>query len=124
MQILLLGITLTLTAVLIIHLIFTAQYHWPLAPVNYVLQMSAVTTLLISCIATMHVVLSSTIAQSLKWPYMLDYIAVDIPPLEDNGDWEMGELAAWLLMNATTSGLIQVSCCFHDALRLLKAAPR
>lgn len=108
-QILLLGITLTLTAVLIIHLIFTAQYHWPLAPVNYVLQMSAVTTLLISCIATMHVVLSSTIAQSLKWPYMLDYIAVDIPPLEDNGDWEMGELAAWLLMNATTSGLIQVS---------------
>ncbi|KAH9855918.1 hypothetical protein C2E23DRAFT_750934 [Lenzites betulinus] len=108
-QILLLGITLTLTTVLIIHLIFTAQYHWPLAPVNYVLQMSAVTTLLISCIATMHVVLSSTIAQSLKWPYMLDYIAVDIPPLEDNGDWEMGELAAWLLMNATTSGLIQIT---------------
>ncbi|KAI0827998.1 hypothetical protein BC628DRAFT_130801 [Trametes gibbosa] len=71
--------------------------------------MSAVTTLLISCIATMHVVLSSTIAQSLKWPYMLDYIAVDIPPLEDNGDWEMGELAAWLLMNATTSGLIQIT---------------
>ncbi|KAI0359556.1 hypothetical protein OH77DRAFT_1420077 [Trametes cingulata] len=108
-QILLLGITLTLTAVLIIHLIFTAQYHWPLAPVNYVLQMSAVTTLLVSCIATMHVVLSSTIEQSLRWPYMLDYIAVDIPPLEDNADWEMGELAAWLLMNATVSGLIQIT---------------
>ncbi|KAI0326353.1 hypothetical protein GY45DRAFT_1348418 [Cubamyces sp. BRFM 1775] len=108
-QILLLGITLTLTAVLLIHLAFTAQYHWPLAPVNYVLQMSAVTTLLISCIATMHVVLSSTIEQSLKWPYMLDYIAVDIPPLQDNTDWEMGELAAWLLMNATTSGLIQIT---------------
>ncbi|KAI0645160.1 hypothetical protein C8Q79DRAFT_755930 [Trametes meyenii] len=88
---------------------FTAQYHWPLAPVNYVLQMSAVGTLLISCIATMHVVLSSTIDQSLRWPYMLDYIAVDIPPLEDNTDWEMGELAAWLLMNATTSGLIQIT---------------
>lgn len=56
----------------------------------------------------MHVVLSSTIEQSLKWPYMLDYIAVDIPPLQDNTDWEVGELAAWLLMNATTSGLIQV----------------
>ncbi|KAI0774811.1 hypothetical protein BD413DRAFT_454794, partial [Trametes elegans] len=108
-QILLLGITLTLTCVLIIHLIFTAQYHWPLAPVNYVLQMSAVTTLLISCIASMHVILSSTIEQSLQWPYMLDYIAVDIPPLTDNTDWEMGELAAWLLMNATTSGLIQIT---------------
>ncbi|KAI0669606.1 hypothetical protein C8Q78DRAFT_188574 [Trametes maxima] len=71
--------------------------------------MSAVGTLLISCIATMHVVLSSTIDQSLRWPYMLDYIAVDIPPLQDNTDWEMGELAAWLLMNATTSGLIQIT---------------
>ncbi|KAI8978295.1 hypothetical protein BD414DRAFT_495135 [Trametes punicea] len=108
-QILLLGITLTLTAVLMIHLIFTGQYHWPLAPVNYVLQMSAVSTLLIASMATMHVVLSSTIDQSLRWPYMLDYIAVDIPPLQDNTQWRMGELAAWLLMNATTSGLIQIT---------------
>ncbi|KAI0741047.1 hypothetical protein C8Q76DRAFT_709917 [Earliella scabrosa] len=108
-QILLMGITVTLTTMLIIHLIFTAQYHWPLAPVNYVLQISAVTTLLISCIATLHVVLSSTVDQSMRWPYMLDYIAVDIPPLEDNTGWEMGELAAWLLMNATTSGLIQIT---------------
>ena len=110
-SILLLGITLTLTAVLIIHLIFTAQYHWPLAPVNCILQMSAVTTLLVSCIATLHVVLSSTVNQSMVWPYMLDYVAVDIPPLDDKDsttDWAMGELAAWLLMNATTSGLIQV----------------
>ncbi|KAL7277736.1 hypothetical protein ACG7TL_008674 [Trametes sanguinea] len=108
-QILLLGITLTLTAVLMIHLVFTAQYHWPLAPVNFVLQMSAVTTLLIACIATMHVVLSNTIDQSLRWPYMLDYIAIDIPPLQDNTDWEMGELVAWLFMNAATSGLIQIT---------------
>nr|VWO95510.1 Putative heme-binding peroxidase (EC [Ganoderma boninense] len=111
-QILLLGITLTLTAVLIIHLIFTAQYHWPLAPVNCILQMSAVITLLVSCIATLHVVLSSTVTQSMRWPYMLDYIAVDIPPFDDTdstSDWAMGELAAWLLMNATTSGLIQIT---------------
>ncbi|TFK84251.1 hypothetical protein K466DRAFT_577392 [Polyporus arcularius HHB13444] len=108
-QLLLLGIVLTLTTVLIIHLIFTGQYHWPLAPVNYVLQVSAATTLLISCVATLHVVLSSTVDQSMKWPYMLDYIAVDIPPLLDNTGWEMGELAAWLLMNATTSGLIQIT---------------
>ncbi|KAI0753156.1 hypothetical protein C8Q80DRAFT_496691 [Daedaleopsis nitida] len=71
--------------------------------------MSAVTTLLISCIATLHVVLSSTVDQSMRWPYMLDYIAVDIPPLDDNSGWEIGELAAWLLMNATTSGLIQIT---------------
>lgn len=103
---------MTLVVVLIIHLIFTAQYHWPLAPVNYVLQMSAVTTLLISCIATLHVVMSSTIGQSMVWPYMLDYIAVDIPPPSSDSSpsstWQTGELLAWLLMNATTSGLIQV----------------
>ncbi len=116
MQLLLLGIVLTLTTVLIIHLIFTGQYHWPLAPVNYVLQVSAATTLLISCVATLHVVLSSTVDQSMKWPYMLDYIAVDIPPLLDNTGWEMGELAAWLLMNATTSGLIQV--CMSPSQRM------
>lgn len=41
---------------------------------------------------------------------MLTYLAVDIPPLYDtDGDgWSTAELAAWLIMNATTSGLIQV----------------
>ncbi|OBZ69865.1 hypothetical protein A0H81_10275 [Grifola frondosa] len=108
-QILMVGITMTLTSVLIIHLIFTAQYHWPLAQVNYVLQMSAVTTLLISHIATVHVILSTATVQSRTWPYMLNYVAVDIPPMEDNTGWTTAELAAWLLMNATTSGLIQIT---------------
>ena len=39
-QILMIGIVLTLTSVLLIHLVFTGQYHWPLAPVNYALQLS------------------------------------------------------------------------------------
>lgn len=90
---------------------FTAQYHWPLAPVNYVLQLSGVTTLLISLIATIHVVLSQTLAQSELWPYMLNYIAVNVPPPLDGEDadmWSMAERATWLVMNASTSGLIQV----------------
>ncbi|THH28910.1 hypothetical protein EUX98_g5292 [Antrodiella citrinella] len=40
-QILMTGIVLTLTSVLVIHLLATAQYHWPLAPANFVLQVSA-----------------------------------------------------------------------------------
>jgi hypothetical protein len=112
-QILLTGIVLTLVAVLFIHLIFTVQYHWPLAPVNYILQISGVTTLLISLIATLHVVLAATIDESRQWPYMLSYIAVDIPPLATDGEkdtsgWTWVEQATWLAMNATTSGLIQV----------------
>lgn len=107
-QLVVTGIVLTLTSVLLIHLIFTAQYHWPLAPVNYALQISAVVTLLISLIATLRVILQTATDESRQWPYMLNYIAVDIPPLQDKAGWSTGELAAWLLMNATTSALIQV----------------
>jgi len=108
---LLTGVVLTLTAVLFIHLLFTAQYHWPLAPVNYVLQLSGVTILLISLIATINVVLSATLSESVKWPYMLSYIAVNVPPLNldpDEDGWSFSEKATWLLMTASTSGLIQV----------------
>ena len=59
--------------------------------------------------------LAATIEESLQWPYMLSYIAVNVPPLED-GDyaytgWSSAERATWLIMNATTSALIQV--CPH-----------
>ena len=111
-QIMLTGVILTLVAVLFIHLLFTAKYHWSLAPVNYVLQLSGVTTLLISLIATIHVVLSSSFAESEKWPYMLSYIAVNIPPLELDANtegWTTAERATWLVMTASTSVLIQVN---------------
>lgn len=105
------GVVLTLVAVLFIHLLFTVKYHWSLAPVNYVLQLSGVTTLLISLIATIHVVLSSSFAESEKWPYMLSYIAVNVPPLyiDTNMEgWTNVERATWLVMTASTSVLIQV----------------
>ncbi|KAI0795122.1 hypothetical protein C8Q75DRAFT_749002 [Abortiporus biennis] len=116
-QILMTGIVLTLTSVLLIHLIFTGQYHWPLAPVNYALQLSAVFTLLISLIATLQVILATATRESRSWPYMLNYISVGVPPLTmtnnsgrtDSDDWSSGELAAWSLMNATTSALIQIT---------------
>jgi hypothetical protein len=122
-QILLTGVVLTLTAVLLVHLMFTAQYHWPLAPVNYVLQLSGVTTLLISLIATIHVVLSTSREESQFWPYMLSYIAVDVPPdiASDLNEWTTAERATWLVMTASTSGLIQVRFCesfIHTPLRL------
>ncbi|KAF7296028.1 hypothetical protein MKEN_01417800 [Mycena kentingensis (nom. inval.)] len=111
-QILLTGVVLTLVAVLFIHLIFTAQYHWPLAPVNYVLQISGVSTLLISLVATLHVVLAATMNESQHWPYMLSYVAVNVPPSDadttTNG-WSLAEKATWLVMNASTSGLIQIT---------------
>lgn len=106
-QVLLEGIVLTLSSVLLFQLLFTAQYHWPLAPVNFVLQVSAVITLLVTSLVTLYIVLSTVTQESRTWPYMLNYLAVDIPP-SVNTHWPTADLAAWLLMTATTAGLIQV----------------
>ncbi|KAJ7772081.1 hypothetical protein DFH07DRAFT_734194 [Mycena maculata] len=109
-QILFTGVVLTLVAVLFIHLIFTAQYHWPLAPVNYVLQLSGVSTLLISLVATLNLVLAETMNESQHWPYMLSYIAVNVPPVDSStAGWSLAQKATWLVMNASTSGLIQIT---------------
>jgi hypothetical protein len=116
-QILLTGIVLTLVAVLFIHLLFTAPYHWFLAPLNYALQLAGTSTLLVSLIATLHVVLSRAREESGTWPYMLSYIGVNVPPGDDPGHtelsngWNIGQRAAWMLMMGTTSGLIQVCFC-------------
>ena len=119
-QILVTGIALTLAAVLLLHLIFTAQYHWPLARTNYVLQITGVTTLLISISATIFVVFSATIRQSQHWPYMLNYISVSMPATNytalNSTDptvvyqhiWSTSERATWVVMNATTSVVVQV----------------
>ncbi|THH16531.1 hypothetical protein EW146_g4126 [Bondarzewia mesenterica] len=109
-QILMTGIILTLVMVLFMHLIFTAQYHWRLAQANYVLQISAVITLLTSLIATLILIFRSAIQESQQWPYMLSYVAVDVPPLTETDDsWSTAGIAAWLMMNATTSALIQIT---------------
>ncbi|THG93711.1 hypothetical protein EW145_g8303, partial [Phellinidium pouzarii] len=122
-QILLDGVVFALTAVLLVHLLFTAQYHWPLAPVNYVLQLAGVLSLFISLIATICVVLTQAFRDSQQWPYMLTYLAVPVPPTLGNSTsssngtslamvyepdvWSTAELAAWYVMDATTSALVQ-----------------
>lgn len=106
-QLLLTGIVLTLMSVLLLQLLFTAQYHCRLALVNFSLQISAVVTLLVTCVSTVYVVMSTVDGQSQTWPYMLNYVAVNIPPEASEG-WSLAGRAAWLLMQATTGMLIQV----------------
>lgn len=118
-QILVTGIALTLAVVLLLHLIFTAQYHWPLARTNYVLQITGVVTLLVSISATIYVIFTTTIVQSQHWPYMLNYLAVDMPATNSTLNstdptllyqqkWTPAESATWVVMNATTSVVVQV----------------
>ncbi|KAG2132307.1 uncharacterized protein EDB93DRAFT_1094011 [Suillus bovinus] len=121
-QILLTGVVLTLVVVLLLHLLFTAQYHWPLARVNYMLQLTGVVTLLASVTATIYVVFSSNVEESQHWPYMLSYLAVDMPQYGvvvtgNTSDpavvyahrWSLVEGATWTVMNATTSMVIQIT---------------
>ncbi|KAF5343876.1 hypothetical protein D9757_014102 [Collybiopsis confluens] len=120
------GVVFTLVAVLFVHIVFTGQYHWPLAPVNYALQLSGVVTLLVSLIATINVILNSAVSESEHWPYMLTYMAVNVPPLDmlnvdqtanssANNDipplnsWTSAERGTWLMMNAAVSALVQIT---------------
>jgi len=103
-QILLLGIVCTLAGVLLTHLIFTAPYHWPQAKLNYSLQLSGVLSLLISTCLSMVVVLRSVHQTSRSWPYMLNYIGVQVP-IEG---WALHAIAWWYGLDAVTSGLAHV----------------
>lgn len=120
-QVLLDGIVVALTSVLFFHLVFTGQYHWPLASVNYVLQLSGVICLFVSCIATISVVLRQAFRDSQQWPYMFTYLNIPVPPtpiqappsangtVSEELSWTTAELAGWYIMDATTSAFVQVS---------------
>ncbi|WVO21355.1 uncharacterized protein IAS62_002663 [Cryptococcus decagattii] len=99
------GITGTLLCVLLIHLLFTTQYHYPLAPLNYFLQLSSIVTVLISVIIKLVIILVHCTSQADVWPYSLDYVAVNVPP----ETWSSGQNAAWCLLQALNAGLSNVT---------------
>ncbi|KAK8854613.1 hypothetical protein IAR55_003352 [Kwoniella newhampshirensis] len=104
-QLLVNGITVTLLCVLLIHLLFTTQYHYPLAPLNYILQLLSILTVLISVIIKIVIILDQTSDSADQWPYSLDYVAVSIPPQS----WTTGRCAAWFLLQALNNGLSNIT---------------
>jgi hypothetical protein len=98
------GIILSLLVVLLIHLLFTAPSHYALARLNFLLQFSGVLVTLIAVAATIGVILSTGSRETNFWPYMTDYIYVDMPPSR----WNTGELVLWYTMEAISSGIVQV----------------
>ncbi|KAF8584304.1 hypothetical protein K439DRAFT_1660817 [Ramaria rubella] len=100
------GIVLTLTTTLLIQLCFTWQYHWPLARVNWILQFTAVCTLLLNIMANLYVVLTALAEKSKQWPYMFEYVAIDVPRVSA---WTTPEVAAWYVMEAGTSALASIT---------------
>lgn len=109
-QLLLTGVVLTLTTTLLVQLFFTWQYHWPLARINWMLQFTGVCTLLLNITSILYVVLAALAEKSKQWPYMFEYVAIDVPRV---GSWTTPEIAAWYVMEAATSALASVSSILY-----------
>lgn len=104
-QILIQGITLTLLAVLLIHLLFTTQYHFPLSRFNYLLQLCGILLVLTNIVISIVCTMRAQNHASKRWPYMLDYISVNLPDY----DWTTAQTAAWYTLHCICNGLVQVS---------------
>lgn len=83
----------------------TIQYHYPLAPLNYVLQLISILVVLISVIVKIIVIMQNSGGNADLWPYDLDYIAVPVPPAW----WTIGQDGAWFFLQALNSGFSNVS---------------
>lgn len=104
-QLLIQGITLTLLAVLLIHILFTTQYHFPLSKWNYSLQLSGILLVLGSIMGSIVVVLNTQSHSSKRWPYMLDYISVHTPP----PGWSNVQRGFWYLLQSFCNCSVHVS---------------
>lgn len=72
-QVVILGVTITLLSMLFVHLLFTIRYHAPLNRVNYALQTSATGLSLANVAAQLHIVMSNLYGTGRTWPFMFDY---------------------------------------------------
>lgn len=104
-QTLLQGITLTLLSVLLTHILFTTQYHFPLSKFNYTLQLSGILLVLGSTIGNIVLTLKVQQKSSTQWPYMLNYVGVYTPP----SSWGQGRKGAWYFLQSLCNGMVHVS---------------
>lgn len=107
-QMLVNGIVLTLCTVLLSHLLFTSQYHFPLSKLNFILQLLAVLSLLTKQVVELILSCNDLYRTSSTWPFMFEYSAIDIPPVE----WDVWRTGAWLALLALVSAFVNV-CWFY-----------
>ncbi|EGU13329.1 hypothetical protein RTG_00496 [Rhodotorula toruloides ATCC 204091] len=93
-QVVILGVTLTLLAMLLVHLLFTIRYHAPLSKANYALQTTAAVLSLCNTAAQLRIVMHDVYETGRERPFMFDYIEVNFP----KDSWSTAERAAWLLL--------------------------
>ena len=110
-QLVILGVTVTLLGVLLVHLLFTIRYHLPLSKTNYTfqvgfelasvclmvlnvtqpdgLQTSAVVLSLANVSAQLRLVMTNLEKQGRRWPYTYDYSELDGMKFELSRDYQL-----------------------------------
>lgn len=106
-QVLLGGICLALAFVLGIHLAFTGRYHYPLSKTNFILQCFTSLCLLVSTSSDLGVLLTTVSARSTKFPYMLPYVNMEIPP--PTGEWSSARVGCYTILQATVAFAIHTT---------------
>jgi hypothetical protein len=104
-QVFIQGSTFTLLSVLLIHILFTAPYHWPLSRLNYILQISGILLVLGSVLVSVGLTLTADDVRAKQWPYMLQYVGVIIPPPE----WTTAQKGAYQLLQCLCNAAVNVS---------------
>jgi len=56
-------------------------------------------------VTTFHVILTTAAEKSRQWPYMLDYVAVTVPPI----DWSDASIAWWYGLVALATGFVHIT---------------
>lgn len=111
LQVLLFTIICTIILVLCVHLAFTSSTHWSLSPSSFSLQLSASVFFLSTHGAMLIMVLKIASRQTLKWPYMFSWVAVEIPP-QIPPVWSRARVITWCVARTISSALVQVSVKF------------
>ncbi|GAA5973971.1 hypothetical protein JCM21900_001004 [Sporobolomyces salmonicolor] len=101
-QLLILGVTLSLLGMLLIHLLFTIRYHLPLSKANYCLQTWATVLSLVNISLQLRFVMVTLYDTGRHWPYMFDYIEITLP----DDDWTNAQQGGWLCLQGLNSFIV------------------
>ena len=94
------GMTTAFMVLLALHQCFTAAYHFPLDPLNFVLQLVSSIVYVVYHGATLGVQLRELDEFSHRWPYMFPYMAYRLPRY---GHWTTVQMVFFILAEALAS---------------------
>ncbi|KAH8922702.1 hypothetical protein BT69DRAFT_1205039, partial [Atractiella rhizophila] len=82
--------------------------HIPISRANWWLQIAAVTITLSSVGTSLGLLFNSLRKKGHEWPFMFDYVEVDIPPTDDDGValWDGIQLISWEALQ----GAVALAC--------------